>query len=231
MLRISSFNIQNDYGNYDEAKAIELAKYLIDSKIDILGVQELYSKCNSDLERIISKNNYSIYGKYRFFLKSLLKRFNEKTAIITGRRVIFNKTYHLPSFPSPLKRIVTKIVVEESGRLVSIYNTHLEHRNEWVKKRQLKKLITLIKNDSNLIILMGDFNLKNNKEIFNDFVDVLKEIGVYRVEFNEKTFKNSRYKREIDHIFLSNEFNLIEKKVIKDLEVSDHYPIMICVKV
>ena len=147
--------------------------------------------------------------------------------IITNKKVIEKKIYHLPFFPSFLKRIVTKVVIEYNGRLISIYNTHLEVRNQKVKERQLKKIYNLISKDKNLIILMGDFNLKNNKEIFNEFEDLLKTKRIYRVEFNHKTLKISKYKREIDHIFLSNEFKLLDKKVIEDLDISDHYPIMV----
>ena len=41
----------------------------------------------------------------------------------------------------------------------------------------------------------------------------------------------SRYHREIDHVFLSNEFNVENYSIIKDLEISDHYPIMVDVEV
>ena len=48
-----------------------------------------------------------------------------------------------------------------------------------------------------------------------------------RVPLNEKTLKLSRYSRAIDHIFLSEGFILKEKEVVKNLSISDHYPVMI----
>ena len=33
-----------------------------------------------------------------------------------------------------------------------------------VKKRELRKLLKLIQKDDNLIVLLGDFNLKNNNK-------------------------------------------------------------------
>ncbi len=78
---------------------------------------------------------------------------------------------------------------------------------------------------------MGDFNLKNNKEIFNKFCSLLEEKGIKRVNFNDKTWKNSRYHREIDHIFLSNEFKVEYQEIIKDLSISDHYPVMVKVNI
>ena len=226
MLRISSFNIQNNYNNYNINKTKEIINYLKNNNIDILGLQEVFYLCDKDIcKKIDSKYNY--YGKYRFYSKLLLRHINEMTPIITNKKVIEKKIYRLPFLPSLTKRILTKVVIEYEGKRISIYNTHLEVRNIKVKERQLNRIYNLIKKDNNLIILMGDFNLKNNKEIFNDFEDLLKEKGLYRVEFNHKTLKISKYKREIDHIFLSNDFKLIDKKVIEDLSISDHYPVMI----
>ena len=226
MLRISSFNIQNNYNNYNINKTKEIINYLKDNNIDILGLQEVFYLCDRDICKKID-NKYNYFGKYRFYSKLLLRHINEMTPIITNKKVIEKKIYRLPFLPSLTKRILTKVVIEYEGKRISIYNTHLEVRNIKVKERQLNRIYNIIKKDNNLIILMGDFNLKNNKEIFNDFEDLLKEKGLYRVEFNHKTLKISKYKREIDHIFLSNDFKLIDKKVIEDLSISDHYPVMI----
>ena len=230
MLRISSFNIQNNYRKYNITKTEDIMNYLKNNNIDILGLQEVFYLCDKDICKKID-NKYNYYGKYRFYSRLILRHINEMTPIITNKKVIEKKIYHLPFLPSLLKRIVTKVVIEYEGKLISIYNTHLEVRKEKVKERQLKKIYNLIKKDNNLIILMGDFNLKNNKEIFNKFENLLKAKGIYRVEFNHKTLKISKYKREIDHIFLSKEFKLIDKKVIDNLSISDHYPIMVDVNI
>ena len=47
MLTISSFNIQNDFKNYNEEKTKGIYNYLKQNKIDILGLQEVYSKIKS----------------------------------------------------------------------------------------------------------------------------------------------------------------------------------------
>ena len=231
MLKISTFNIQNDFDNYNKKKTLEIINYLKNNNIDILGLQEVYSKLNNDLEQELSTTKYKIYGKYRFYLHTILKRFNEKVPIITKKKTIFNKTYHLPNFPSPLKRIVTKVIISHNNKNISIYNTHLDFMFDNVKKKELKKLYNLIENDNNYIILMGDFNLKNNNPIFNQFTALLESKKIYKIELNEKTLKKSKYHREIDHIFLSNEIKLIKKEVIKDLKISDHYPVLVCVDV
>lgn len=227
MLTISTFNIQNDISKYTKDKTIIIINYLLDNNIDILNLQELYSSCEKDLLPYLIKNNYTNNGRYRYNLK-LFNRINEKNPIITNKKVIYQKTYHLPFIPSLLKRIVTKVVIECSpAKQITILNTHLDFKYDFVKKRQLKKILNLIKKEKNPIILTGDFNLKNNKQIFNDFVKSLEELNIYRVKLNEKTLKHSQYNRAIDHIFLSDNFNIISKEVIKDLSISDHYPLLI----
>ena len=126
---------------------------------------------------------------------------------------------------------MTKVVIEDNGKLVSIYNTHLEVRNLSVKKRKLKKIYKLLINDPREKILMGDFNLKTNNSVFLDFVSSLEKIKMTRISLNEKTLKQSRYSREIDHIFISDGLKLKKKQVIKNLNISDHYPVMVDLEV
>lgn len=230
MIVISSFNIQNDIKNYSIDKEKEIIKYLKNNKIDILNLQEVYSKLDKDLSKDIDSLKYSMFGKYRFFLKRILNRINEKTPIITKYKVISYKTYNLPFLPSTLKRVMTKVVVEIDGKLVSIYNTHIDYMMDITKKRQLKRILKIIKKDNNPIILTGDFNLKNNNEIFNNFRKEMKRININHIDVGDNTWKPSKYHRAIDHIFISDDFKLDSKEIVKNIEISDHYPILIKVE-
>lgn len=219
MLTISTFNIQN---KEDKNKIKFIKDYLIDNNIDILNLQEAYPKFMREFQSDL--NDYKVTGNYRYLY---FPKINESNPIITNKKVLYSKTYRLPHLPSLLNRIITKTVVVIDNKEISIYNTHLDYRYLSVKKRQLNKILKLIKKDKNPIILTGDFNLKNNKEIFNDFTEKLEKLNIYRVQIDEKTFKPSKYKRAIDHIFLSKDFKLVDKNVIKDIKTSDHYPVLI----
>ena len=122
MLTICTFNIHNDYDKYDTSKRDILINFLKKNKIDIYNLQEVYSKIDRDLTKSLNKLSYTIYGTYRFLIPN---RYNERTPIITNKKVLSNKTYHLPSFPSLMKRIITKVEIEDDGKITSIYNTHL----------------------------------------------------------------------------------------------------------
>ena len=227
MIVISTFNIQNDIKNYSSEKCSEIIKYLTKNKIDILNLQEVFSSLDKDLSKSITSIKYSMFGKYRFFLKRIFNRINEKTPIITKYNVISYKNYNLPFLPSTLKRVMTKIEVEIDNKIVSIYNTHLDYMLDITKKRQLNKILKIIKKDNNPVILTGDFNLKNNNVIFNNFVKEMKEIGINHIDVLDNTWKPSKYHRAIDHIFISDSFKLKSKKIIKNIDISDHYPILI----
>lgn len=224
-MKISTFNIKNNYDDYDKTKSKKIYEYLKNKDIDILGLQEVFYKCDSDLKKFFN-NDYRMIGKYRFFLKFLFIKSNEKTPIITNYKILEKRTYHLPHFPSRLKRVMTHIVIDYFGKEISIYNTHLEARILKVKKKQLQKVYDIIKNDNRPIILMGDFNLTTNNKDFNIFIKKLELIGMNRIRLHEKTLKPSKNNLEIDHIFISKNFSLKSKEVIKDLEISDHYPVI-----
>ena len=225
-MKISTFNIQNDSKTYKRKKVDELHNYIEKNKIDVVGLQEVFHRLDKDIKKDLGYD-YKVVGKYRFISKFILRRINEKNPIITPYEVISSKTYHLPFFPSLTKRVLTHAVIKYKDKEISVYNTHLEVYIPSVKTKQLKKIYEIIKNDTRPKILMGDFNLKANNNIFIEFVTKLEEIDIKRIPLDEKTYKPSKYKKEIDHIFISKEFKLKTKEVVKDLVISDHYPVLI----
>ena len=229
MLTISTFNVQNDIGKYSKEKTNIILDYLKKSKIDVLSLQEVYSSLDRDLRKNLPIP-YTSYGRYRFILRRILNRINEKTPIITNYKVNSYKTYALPFLPSFLKRVMTKVEIQDEDMTISVYNTHLDFQRDVVKKRQLNKILKIIKKDTNPIILMGDFNLKTNNTIFLDFIKELDDINIKHIDIKEKTLKISKYHRAIDHIFVSKEFEVKEKKLITDIPTSDHYPVLVKVK-
>ena len=133
MLKIATFNIQNNYKLYSLDKTNDIYKFLKEEKIDILCLQEVFDKCNDDLCKKLG-NSYDIFGKYRYKLW-IFKRINEKNPII-AQNAYMSKTYYLPYLPSFLKRIVTKVNVKTEYGEVAVYNTHLDYKFDFVKKRQ-----------------------------------------------------------------------------------------------
>ena len=220
---ISTFNIQNDSRDYKKNKSREIYNYLKKNKIDILGLQEVFYKCNDDLEDLIN-NRFSIIGKYRYRFKMFYPIKNERNPIISKYEIIENNTYHLPS--TKYNRILTKAVIKYKGEYISIYNTHIEIVGD-IKEKQFNKIFDIISTDINFIILMGVFNSKISDKLFSDFINRLNSINIRLIDVEGKTFKASTGKEGIDHIFLSKEFKIIKKLIYKDLVISDHYPVIV----
>jgi len=229
MIVVATFNIQNDR-IYSEEKINSILNFINKYNIDILNLQELSKYIDKSLINQLNNINYNNYGKYRFHIPLIFKKINERCPIITKYQVIKKKTYNLPFLPSLLRRVLTKEIVIIEGKEVSIYNTHIDYLSEIAKRRQLKKILKIISKDKNPSILTGDFNLKNIHTPFKEFKSKLKEKGIIHYDIKEKTWKNSKYHRAIDHIFISSEFKLIEKKLITEIPISDHYPVLIKIK-
>lgn len=224
MLVVSTFNIQNDNKKYQKNKAKEIYNYLEKNQIDILNMQEVFLKFEKDFLALI-KNKFNIYGKYRYLIKKL--PFSEKVGIVTDKKVIKTKTYRLPHFPSPLNRIVTKTIIEYNHKNITVLNTHLDYKYNKVKEKQLEYLLKMIKKEKNPLILTGDFNLKTNNLIFKKFISELEKQNIKLIKTNDKTLKWSIRHRPIDHVFCSNQFKVIDKKIITNIKSSDHYPVLV----
>ena len=116
MLRISSFNIQNNYTKYSVEKAEAITNYLKSNNIDILGLQEVFNLCDKDICKKIDCG-FSCYGKYRFYLKSLLRLINEKNPIITDtiNPPKAHKTINIPILITSLVSppVVTNLVISD----------------------------------------------------------------------------------------------------------------------
>lgn len=247
-LKICSFNVKNDNlaKKINKEKIKDIFIELLEKyEIDILATQEMIS---STVHKIKKIKKYKVVGNYRY--NNLLKRikkiekYNEANNIITHLTIIDNKTERLPWIPKNIKelfkgifkyhsiipRIVTKAIIEIDNNKIEVINTHLSLHINSVKKSQLDKIKKRIEEAKYPVILTGDFNTNYEDEIFNKFINDLSELGLKRIEINEKTFKKSKNNLPIDHIFIPQEWELVNYNVINDKfidDYSDHYPLLI----
>lgn len=250
-LRIGTLNCQNNLENRTKPdNAAKLAKHINDTKYNILGTQEFTINFTNYLKKNLKE--YNIYGKFQYgkFLFGtkfpIVKDFNQSNKIITDYEILKKKTYILPWFPFKWKdfkkafkkkcimpRLATFIKCNIDNRDVYIFNVHLDYYIYDVQRRQLVKLLKLIKKFKNKgsIVLMGDFNLELDEQLFLDFIDDLDKLGIKRVPITEKTNSTKyRSKSAIDHIFLSDDFKIIDYKTIDIYDITDHKAVMVDVE-
>lgn len=222
-LIIGTFNLKNDLWNKNwkyKEYAKQVANYIKNKKIDILATQELTKKYSKELYNNLS--NYNIYGKYRYKKIFFLSKYDERVGIITNKIPIKIYNKYLSLFPS-IPRVLTAI---EQDNLF-IINIHLDYKSMKAKEKEIKKLYKFILNNKDKnIILLGDFNLKEENNLFKEFKDKLKELKINQIT-NKKVFVN----KPIDHIFISNNIELLDIWTDKELiSISDHRPIFIKIK-
>ena len=250
-LRIGTLNCQNNYENRNNPhNAVMLSRHIKDTKYNILGTQEFTINFTNYLKKNLKE--YNIYGKFQYgkFLFGtkfpLIKEFNQSNKIITDMEIIKKKTYVLPWFPFKFKdfkkafkkkcimpRLATYVKCNIDNKVVSIVNVHLDYYIYDVQKRQLVKLLKLIKKfiKDGSLILMGDFNLELDEQLFIDFIEDLSKLGINRVPVSEKTNSSSyRSKSAIDHIFLSSDFKIEDYKTIELDDITDHKAIYVDVE-
>ena len=56
MLTICTFNIQNDFNDYNISKRDKIINLLKNNHIDIYNLQEVYTKIDKDLTKSLKKN-------------------------------------------------------------------------------------------------------------------------------------------------------------------------------
>lgn len=237
-LSIGTYNIKNSKTNRKNIKNNwKILKDIIEKEdLDILGTQELTFNFTNYLKDSLKK--HYIYGDYRFG-NGILKRlpFNENNVVVTKKDVIKVKTYRLtfisikPVFNLP--RIATVLIVKDkSFNKICIINTHLEHKVEKIKIKQLKVINSLVLKytEEFPVILMGDFNMDLSNKVFKDFIKTVSKY-IKRVDIKEPTWNPKE--KTLDHIFIPNNWNLSSVEVIKNEltdKLSDHNLLKIKVK-
>lgn len=230
----------------DNAKLI--AEHINKADYLFLGTQELTYNITKRLNVFLKKHN--IYGGYRLgnckIIRKLFKKYNESNAVITKQKVKKVKNYLLPFFPwnfkdmrlsfkkkSVMPRIATMVILEYGEKEICVINTHLDYYIKSIQKRQLKKLLKIIKKNYQKyeIVLCGDFNLEIKHKIFKEFTKELENYKIKRVMVDTKTnsqkFKN---KTAIDHIFVPESWEINEAAIITDSSlngITDHTGIFV----
>lgn len=243
-LKIGTINCQNNEENRSgkSNNSYFLAEHIINNNYDIVGTQELTIRFSKRLSSFLSQ--YNIYGSYQygkglFGTKfPIIKSFNQANQIITRYNSLSSKTKSLPWFPrifndlraglkkkSITRRIYTVVKLSIEDEYIYVINTHLDYYITEVQQRQLDFLYKKIYNYTlkGKVILMGDFNLTIDDDIFSDFINKLNKIGIKRVPVNDKTNAlKYRQKSAIDHIFIPNDFSIIECGITDIDYITDH---------
>ena len=126
-------------------------------------------------------------------------------------------------------RIAQISELDNGGRLVVIYNLHLESRgDEQLRLRQLDEVLAdaaRYPQDTPLIIA-GDLNIKSRH---SPLIERLNQAG-YRSCFGDERVRTHVIIRALDWVFLRGPIQAEDARVIRAAHASDHFPIALDVR-
>ena len=121
-------------------------------------------------------------------------------------------------------RIAQISELDNGGRLLVIYNLHLESRgDEQLRLRQLNEVLADAQRypHDTPVIVAGDFNTKTRH---SPLIDRLKQAG-YTSCFGGRRLRTHIIIGALDWVFLRGPIQAEDAQVIRDAHASDHFPI------
>jgi len=217
-------------------------EFLAEEKPDILVLQEVYQKNPQfqELKESVFKNYYhesnelvQILSKYPIVeFQRILKEKNRNVGCATYAdldmgedtiRVI--NVYLEPMFID--KKLVKESVknfekTEEKSKIIGrkLAKGFLLHQN------QIKEILPYILSSKHPILLAGDLNAVPNSYEYQQFSYYLKDSYLKVGRKSGTTFHEFKYPLRLDYIFHSEEILPVKFEIRKDLQLSDHYPVI-----
>lgn len=239
----------------------ELAARLIrDSGASIVGVQELSPSMRSDVTDLL-ENCYSVIGFGRFQGKNREKDDEHSDIIVKNddASVQLVKTFWLSKNPEKLSRAyyamfprictVAEIYLNSFARSIRVFNTHLDHICGVARVLGVEVILQYMSrfNEERPMptVLMGDLNCKPNSrpiQILRSHVtgradlcltDAYSKLPAAQINNTLHNFsgKVKSGAMPIDYMFLSDDFEILETRILTDPVdghyPSDHYPLMV----
>jgi endonuclease/exonuclease/phosphatase family metal-dependent hydrolase len=219
-MKICTFNIQH-CADYSIQK---IGEFLNTNDIDIAILQEvdMYAK------RSGNENQLEVIGKYsglknNYYARTMfLKDGGGQYGIgLISKRPVneFNiENISLSSDREP--RAAIGIRIYHGSNKINFFGTHLS-LDETSAKFQLDYLLNKLKEKNAPYIIAGDLNMNT---------DTLNQLGLYE-EDTVFTYPTGAAKTRLDHVFYSSDLDKkIRLKTMDDVQLSDHYPLIIKVE-
>jgi endonuclease/exonuclease/phosphatase family metal-dependent hydrolase len=201
---------------------------------DIVGLNEIYDAPSGVLHAQAKHlAEFAKYPSWVFGRAISLGKNNDLdygNALLTKFQVLSNETILVPSPDIHQRRqeeqgyyedrAIMKAVVDV-GVPVSVFVTHFGLNGleqEWMVER----LTTLIDNETNPVLLLGDFNCEPNSEVLAPIFERLTSAAMVHKN-KQKTFATYQESVQIDYIFASKHFRIDAFERV-EANVSDHYP-------
>ncbi len=201
----------------------EAGKMLKRENVDIACITEISEKSlrtgfRSQTETFAQ--NAEMKNTHFFSLQKIGKFFFHEGNALVSKYPISDVIHH-PLHIELLRIGLEEATVEIENKKISVFIAHtaLLQRNREI---QIKEIIEIMKSKKGPMILAGDFNARNPKEL-----DIIARETILKQRYTLKTFPSWNPKYPLDNIFLSEKFTVLDCYIPKGMPFSDHMPLIV----
>ena len=230
-LSVMSYNIHIGQNSENQDKLSEIARYIKESKAEVIGLQEVDSVCNRsgkiDQMKFLAEQTgmYFTYSRHFAFDGGsyglgILSRY--PLLDIEDLRV------GLSSTGKPETRSLLKADFIKGKTRFTFLTVHMDYRDSKSRQIQSEEILKKISGISNPVILTGDFNAKPGTKEISILEGVFKDIS----KSSGPTYPAIKALNKIDYIMLKSdgrEIVLVQKS--DPVDFSDHLPVLSVFKV
>ena len=228
-MRVLSYNVHhcNPPGKPGFIDVEGIAKVILDSKADLVGLQEIdVNNERSGLHLDQAKKLAELTGMHYYFSKGIdYKGGAYGTAILSKYPISDMKTIQLPVETGTEQRTLSMVsAVLPSGKKIRFANTHLDVTSDANALAQAQAITDYFTDEVNPVILVGDFNTEPGSKTISHLDSVFDrscEQGC------PPTIPVLNPKKTIDFIFYSSGSGIqpMLHEVIQEHYASDHLPV------
>lgn len=230
-IKVLTYNIHhaNPPSKPDLIDLPAIAKVIIESKADIVGLQELdvhTERSGKDLDQAAELGKLT--GMQHYFVKGIDYQGGEYGIAILSRFPIIKSD----SLRLPMKegiggepRVLAVITIEPArGKQITFANTHMDLKPE-TRVLQARAIVDYLSDIQSPVIFCGDLNAKPG----SDPVKIFDEHFTRSSIENGLTIPQINPRSEIDFIMFkpSNRFKILKHEVINEPYASDHLPVLV----
>lgn len=232
-LRVLSYNIKHARGMDNTFNYQRLAEVIKGAQPDLVALQEVDRETNRSSGVDQAARLGELTGMHYYFAESMpYQGGGYGNAVLTKAKPGFTITISLPTETGQESRSAGSVQVTEaaeSGLPVYMMSTHLDHRSEQARVKQIKHLLGLLPMSLYPIVLAGDFNFTPGSEPYNLLIDAGWVDTAAAFGDPKPTFPSDKPSKRIDYVFVrpAKAWRVVDVQVLDEPVVSDHAPVLV----
>jgi endonuclease/exonuclease/phosphatase family metal-dependent hydrolase len=227
-LRIMTFNIHHGEGLDGKLDLERVAKVIVDSGADIVGLQEVDRGVERTKSRDILKELADLTGLGYAFGKNIdLQGGDYGNAVLTRFPIVSEGNRLLELIGGGEQRGVLQTVLEVHGRRVLVLTTHFDHRRDSAQRpRSAEEMREMAAQwGDGPIVMLGDFNDVPGSQAYVTLTSVARDAWAAVGAGDGYTIPVDVPTRRIDWILLRG-IDPTDAQVVRT-DASDHLPVVI----